>query len=112
MRAAAPAAIGSSRTRGVADMSGRPHDRRLVLAVDEDPLPDLEVQQQPETVAMRRPAAAVVLGEATDGGRIEQAARPRPGAEHEVLHEGPVRAAEPAAHGDGETHLAAAQDLL
>src|SRR5437667_2243557 len=60
-------------------------DADHVLAVEEDSLPDFQVGEEPETIAMLRRPAAVLFGKALKHGRLEQSSAERAGAEHELL---------------------------
>src|SRR6266851_3675630 len=89
---------------------GRNRSARGALAVEEDPLPQLEVDQQPKLVAVVRPAFSVLVRQPLDGARLKVSPRQRPRREHPFLHQRPLRPAQPAADGHRETHLPPGED--
>src|SRR2546430_1224442 len=52
----------------VAVADHRTHDGVHIFAVEEDPLPELKVHQQPESIAMPSPARAMLGGEVLEEG--------------------------------------------
>src|SRR5437879_2832227 len=87
-------------------------DRGDGLAVEEDPLPDFEVHQQPEPVAMLPDARAVLLREPPQDARLKESPPQRPRAEHELLHNGPERPAQPPPHRHRKAHLPPGENLV
>src|SRR6185436_5876431 len=82
-------------------------DGLRLLAVEEDPLPDLEIHEEPEAAPVVGGAGVVLQRQRPEDGRVEQIAPQRPGGEHELLDHGPPAFPDPFAEGNGEPHLAA-----
>src|SRR5262245_47974554 len=101
-----------SRSLGFArrNASRPPHRGRRILAVEEDALPDLEIHEQPETLAVIRRPGQMLGGQARERGRLEEPAVPRVGPEDELLDDVPEVGPEPAAHRHREAHLRARED--
>src|SRR5206468_2194865 len=108
-RCAAATARRPSPTRSAA-ASWAPSDVGRILAVEEDPLPDFEVGEEPETIAVPLGAHAMLLRQPTQGRRPEEAAGERARPEDEFLDDRPELGSEPASDGDGESHLPPGED--
>src|SRR2546422_6973859 len=98
-----------SPTRSAA-ASWAPSDVGRILAVEEDPLPDFEVGEEPETIAVPLGARAMLLRQPAKGRRPEEAAGERARPEDEFLDDRPELGSEPASDGDGESHLPPGED--
>src|SRR6478736_2808867 len=81
-----------------------------VLTVEEDALPDLEVDQRPEALGVIL-AGLVSRDELPNDCWLEQVARQRPLAKHEFIDEPTKRRSHPTPHGNGKAHLSALDDL-
>src|ERR1044071_2337681 len=55
------------------------------FALAKDSMPDLEVDEEPQTIAVRRPAGAMLVDEPANRGPFEVAARQRALAEDEFV---------------------------
>ena len=55
------------------DATGRDvlHDLGRTFAFAEDSVPDFEVDEEPETIAVRRPAGAMLVDETPNGNGVE-----------------------------------------
>jgi hypothetical protein len=89
------------------DATGRDvlHDLGRTFAFAEDSVPDFEVDEEPETIAVWGPAGAMLVDETPDGSGVEQLARLRARTEHELVHDRPELVAEPAADRNRKSHL-------
>src|SRR5690349_13459632 len=75
-----------------------------IFPIEEDPLPDLEVHQCPEALAVV--LAGLVTGdEPSEHACIEQSARPGSLAEYILIEKPPMGAAQPLAERHGKSHL-------
>src|SRR5712691_8656528 len=83
----APSSIGDLAL--VRALSRGPGDGRDVLTVEEDPLPDLQVHEEPEAIAVLGSSRAVLFGKTPHRGGNEQVSFERPRSEHELLDDGP-----------------------
>ena len=81
-----------------------------IFTIQEDPLPEFEVDEKPEAVAVVLETPLVFRGKPFDASGIEESAVEGPGAENELFEDRPERSAEPAPERHGETHLAACED--
>jgi len=88
----------------------RPHRLKYLarqLAFAEDAMPDLEVDQQPEPIAMVGGAIVMRLSETPDGCGLEQAAVRDPRPQHELFDHRPEPVTQPASDGHRKSHLPA-----
>ena len=67
----------------------RRHHVAWRLAIVKDALPDLEVDEQPEPIAVLGDPAAMLVGQPLNGGGLEAPTRLRSRAKNELLHDGP-----------------------
>src|SRR5438105_6267601 len=84
-------------------------DRALVFAVEEDPLPHLEIDQRPETLGVIR-TTLVRRDELPNDCRLEQVARRCALAEHVFVDQPAIRTPQPAPQGNREAHLPPLED--
>src|SRR2546427_10616195 len=91
--------------------AGRTRDLRGIFSVQKGPLPDLQVDEQPQAFAVLGRARAMLLREPPQRGRMEQPSLQRARTEDELLHDRPIRPAQPAAHRDRKSHLSPGEDL-
>src|SRR5882672_5298845 len=82
-----------------------------ILAIEEDSLPELEIEKEPQAIGVPADAGAMVLHEPPQRGRHEQSARQCPRPEDELLDEGAEGAPEPGIERHGESHLSARENL-
>src|SRR5262245_18647172 len=81
-----------------------------LLAIEELPLPDLEIEQEPQALAVIGAARAVLVGQGPYDGGLEESSGQRARREHELVERRLSTLAQPAAQRDGEAHLAPPQD--
>src|SRR5215470_14802296 len=73
-------------------------------------MPDFQIDEQPQPIVVTRAAAPVLVGQLTQGVRIEESARSRTRSQNELLDHRPEAAAQPAADRYGKSHLATRED--
>src|SRR5947209_14321336 len=91
------------------DRPGR-QDRLELIPLEDDALPDLEIQEKPQPIAMLPGPRPVLLRQAAQGSGLEEAPAEGPRPQDEILDERPEGAPEPAADGGREPHLRPPQD--
>ena len=80
------------------------------FAVAENSMPDFEVDEEPEPIAVSPGTRSVLLRQLPERRRPEQTPCASPRSEHELLDNGPERPPEPPSHRDGEPHLSPGED--
>src|SRR5438105_996457 len=80
------------------------------FAVAEDPMPDFEVDEQPEAIAVRFGSGPMLLDELPQAGAIVEASRLGPRREDELVDHPSEAVAQPAADGHGKPHLRPRED--
>ena len=74
-------------------------------------MPELQIGEQPQPIAMLVDTCPVILCEPPERGRLEEPSIEGARGEDQFLDERPGRAPQPAADGDREAHLATPEDL-
>src|SRR5437870_1512706 len=83
-----------------------------ILTIEEDPQPHLEIDEEPEAIAVLANSLPVLLRKPSQHGWDEQPSLEHPRSEHELFYDWPEWPPEPPAYRDREPHLAACEDLL
>jgi hypothetical protein len=80
------------------------HVARL-FAVEKDPLPDFEIDEKPQPIAMLTQAVAMLVHQLRQGAPLEETARAGASAEHELVDDRSEGSAQPATERHREPHL-------
>src|SRR5438046_2559803 len=86
--------------------------RLYSFVVDERAVPELEVQEAPDSVAAFGAALGVIAQQAIDGRGIDDAALARARVEEHVARDAVPAAARPLREGDRESHLRPVENRL
>src|SRR5438445_3510706 len=87
------------------------HDGVEVLALEDHALPELQIHQEPQPVAMIATTRAVFPGQAPEGRRLEKPPAQSSRAQDQLLYDRPERPPEPPPDGCREAHLPAPEYL-
>src|SRR5688572_23561381 len=111
--------MGVSRRRGAGQRTrrrrrgcrrARLRQRLDAVAIDERPIPELEVEECPDGVAAATETCTMVVEQLLDGARIDDAALARPRVEQNLARDAVPAAANPGGEWHRESHLLARQD--
>src|SRR5438132_5827306 len=82
-----------------------------IFTIQEDPLPEFEVDEKPEAVAMLSDACSMVFGQSSEASGFKESPLKRPRSQDKLLHNRPERSPEPPAHRNRKPHFPSPQDF-